>query len=209
MNGEQETILVVDDEKTVRNLLQRILNKAGYAVVTAADGQEALYKVSLGEAKVVLLDIKMPGMSGMEVLAKLTADSPDICVIMVTAVADMQTAIEALKTGAFDYITKPFDENDVVQKMKQAIQKWKRQLQEMHRYLELSKSVTEQTKRMQEQFNELVSSLAREHKLLYKLSVSQAGGGKKLLSELPPELREPISSIEEFRDALLRILKRS
>ena len=209
MNGEQETILVVDDEKTVQNLLQRILNKAGYAVVTAADGQEALYKVSLGEAKVVLLDIKMPGMSGMEVLAKLTADSPDICVIMVTAVADMQTAIETLKMGAYDYITKPFDENDVVQKMKQAIQKWHRQTQEKHRYLQLSSSLTEQTKRMQEQFNELVSSLSREHKLLYKLSVSQAGGGKELLSRLPPELREPISSIEEFRDALLKILKRS
>ncbi len=173
-----------------------------------ANGQEALYKVSLGEAEVVLLDIHMPGMSGIEVLRKLSGDRPDFCVIMVTAVTDMDTAIEALKIGAYDYITKPFDQDDVKQKVQQAIDKWHRHTEEKRRYLQLQESIGEKTQKMQEQFIELIESLAREHKLLHELAGRQAGGGKELLSKLPKELREPISSVEEFRDALLRILRR-
>ena len=209
MTGEQVRVLVVDDEEAVRDLLQRILQGAGYQVTTAANGKEAWYKVSLGEVEVVLLDIKMPEMSGIELLSKLTADSPDTCVIMVTAVADTETAVEAMKLGAYDYIIKPFDQDDVVQKVLRAIERRKRQLHEKHRYLQLSESFTEKTQRMQEQFTELINSLAREHKLLHDLAARQAGGGKELLSKLPKELQEPISSVEEFRDALLRILRRA
>ncbi len=208
MTGEQVRVLVVDDEESVRNLLQRILEGAGYQVTTAANGKEALYKVSLGETELVLLDIKMPEMSGIEVLSKLTADSPDTCAIMVTSVVETETAVEAMKLGAYDYILKPFDRDDVLQKVLGAIGNWKRQLQEKHRYLELQKSITEKTQLMQEQFTELINSLAREYKLLHELASRQAGGGKELLSKLPKELQEPMSSIEEFKDALLRILRR-
>jgi len=114
MTGEQVRVLVVDDEESVRNLLQRILEGPGYQVTTVANGKEALYKVSLGEVEVVLLDIKMPEMSGLEVLSKLSADSPDTCVIMVTSVIDTETAVEAMKMGAYDYIIKPFDRDDVL-----------------------------------------------------------------------------------------------
>ncbi len=209
MTGEQVRVLVVDDEESVRNLLQRILEGAGYSVVTAANGKEALYKMSLGEAEVVLMDIKMPEMSGIEALSKLTAESPDTCIIMVTSIVDTETAVEAMKLGAYDYILKPFDRDDVVLKVLKAIERWKRQLREKHRYLELQKSITEKTQLMQEQFTELLSSLAREHKLVQDLASRQAGGGKELLSKLPKELQEPMSSVEEFRDALLRILRRA
>ena len=209
MTGEQVRLLVVDDEKAVRNLLQRILEGAGYQVTTAANGQEALYQVSLGEVEVVLLDIKMPGMSGIEVLSKLTADSPDICAIMVTSVVDTETAVEAMKLGAYDYILKPFNRDNVLQKVLGAIERWKRQTQEKRRYLELQKSITEKTQLMQEQFTELVNSLARENQLLHKLAGRQAGGGKELLSKLPKELQEPMSSVKEFKDALLKILRRT
>jgi len=209
MTEEQEKVLVVDDEESVRNLLKRILEKAGYQVFTAADGKEALYKVSLQDAKVVLLDMKMPAMSGMEVLRQLTAESLGYCVIMVTAVTDLETVVGAMKMGAYDYITKPFDPDEVKQKVQKAIQKWHRLLQEKHRYLELSRNVTEQTERMQAQFTELVQSLAREHKLLCELAARQPGGERLALSKLPRELQEPMSSVEEFRDALLRILRRA
>ena len=208
MAGEQVRILVVDDEETVRNLLKRTLEEAGYDVVTAADGEEALYVAYQQETEVVLLDIKMPGISGIEVLGKLTADWPDICVIMVTAVVDTQTAVEALKMGAYDFITKPFDRDDVVQKVQKAIAKWSHQIKDRRQYLQLKEKFTEQTQRMQEQFNELVNSLAREHKLLHDLAAGQVKGGKSLLSGLPTELQEPISSVEEFKDALLKILKK-
>jgi len=209
MAAEQVRILVVDDEEVVRNLLQRTLTEAGYDVTTAADGEEALSAVSQGEVEVVLLDIKMPGMSGIEVLGKLTTDWPDICVIVVTAVVDTQTAIEALKMGAYDYITKPFNRDNVVRKVQEAIEKWNYQLQDRRRYLQIKESITEQTQRMQEQFMELLNSLTREQTLLHKLATMQAKDSKSLLSELPPELQEPVSSVEEFRDALLRILRRT
>jgi len=209
MSGEHVRVMVVDDEENVRNLLQRILGEAGYEVTTAANGKEALYKASLGEAEIVLLDIKMPGMSGIEVLSKLTADSPDICTIMVTSVIGTETAVEAMKLGAYDYIIKPFDRNDVLQKVLRAIARWKRQLQEKRRHLELQKSIIEKTQLMQEQFAELMSSLARENRLLHELANKQGGGGRESLSKLPKELQEPISSVDEFKDAMLRILRRT
>lgn len=209
MTEEQVRVLVVDDEETVRNLLQRILAEAGYQVTTAADAKEAWYKVSLGEVEVVLLDVLMPEMSGMELLGKLATDSPDTCVIMVTSVVDTETVVEAMKLGAYDYIVKPFDRDEVLQKTLGAVERWKRRLQEKQRYIELQKSIIEKTQQMQEQFMELINSLAREHKLLHHLAAKQAGGGKELLSKLPRELQEPIASAEEFRSALLKILKRT
>ena len=125
MVGEQVRILVVDDEVAVRLVLQRILEGLGYHVVTAANGQEALDKMSQLNIRVALLDIMMPGMSGLEVLQQISTNWPDTCVLMVTAVADTQTAIEAMKLGAYDYITKPFMRDDVARKVQEAISKWR------------------------------------------------------------------------------------
>jgi two-component system response regulator AtoC len=208
MNIETETILVVDDEEAVRNVLRRMLENIGYQVITAADGQEALYNLSLDKARIVLMDIKMPNMSGIEVLEKLAEDDTSYCIIMVTAVADMQTAIKAMKLGAIDYITKPFDQDEVKEKLAKAIEKHHRSSFEKSRYERLQRNVMEQTERMQEQFNELVSSLAREHRLLHELAAKQADHGKSMLSKLPKELQEPTTSVEEFRDAMLRVLKK-
>ena len=201
--------LVVDDEETVRALFQRILQNAGYDVITAPNGAEALSVMAQGGIDMALLDIKMPGLSGIDVLGKIKADGLDLCVIMVTAVADVQVAVESMKLGAYDYITKPFDQNEMLGKIRQALVSWQEQLQNKQNYLQLKQSITRKTSRMQEQFTELVNSLAREHKLLQQLAAKQRPGSKSLLSGLPPELQEPIASVEEFRGALLRILKRS
>lgn len=208
MTREQLRVLVVDDEENVRNLLQRILGEAGYNVTTAASGKEALYKVSLGETELVLLDIKMPEMSGIEVLSKLTAEFPDTCAIMVTSVVDTETAIETMKLGAYDYIIKPFDRDEVLYKVLRALERRKRQLREKQRYLELQESIIKKTQLMREQFAELVNSLARESQLLHELAGKQGSGGRKLLSKLPKELQEPKSSFDEYKNVLLRILKK-
>jgi len=208
MAGELGTVLVVDDEESVRNLLQRMLEGAGYNVVTAANGQEALDKVSQLKIELVLLDIKMPGMSGMEVLQWLTANQPDTYVVMATQVGDAQTAVEAMKLGAYDYITKPFNQDDVVLTVRRAIEKRGLQLENERHRLDLEKRVAQQAEQLQQQFVELVETLAREHKLIYKLATQQRGGGKSLLKRLPPELQEPMSSVEEFSEALIRILRR-
>lgn len=210
MTGEQVRVrvLVVDDEETVRSLLQRILKEAGYDVVTAADGQEALDKVSQLKIEAVLLDIKMPGMSGMEVLRQLTTNWPETSVVMATAVADAQTAVEAMKLGAYDYVTKPFNRDDLVLTVQRAIEKKALELENERHRLELERRVGEQAGRLQQQFVELVETLSREHKLLYKLAAQQQGGAKSLLKGLPKELQEPMSSVEEFSEALIKILKR-
>ncbi len=209
MAGELGGVLVVDDEENVRNLLQRVLKEAGYDVVTAANGQEALDKVLQLKIELVLLDIKMPGMSGIEVLRQVTTNWPDVCVVMATAVGDAQTAVEAMKLGAYDYITKPFNRDDVILKVRRAVEKRHLLLENERHRLDLEKRVGEQAQQLQQQFADLVETLAREHKLLYKLAEHQRGGIKSLLKRLPKELQEPMSSVEEFREALIRILRRS
>ena len=207
MAEAQGRLLIVDDEEAVRNLFQRILAEAGYSVVTAANGQEALDKMSELNVGVVLLDITMPGMSGMEVLKQLTSNWPETCVIMATAVADAQTAIEAMKLGAYDYIIKPFDRDDLILKVQRAIEKRNLQLENKRHQLELEEKLGEQTERLQQQFIDLVDTLAREHKLIYRLASREGKRSKEALSRLPEELQEPMASIEEFSEALLRILK--
>ncbi len=195
-------VLVVDDDETVRVLLQRILQAAGYEAVIAANGKEALSVIADGGIDVVMLDINMPGLSGVEVLGKISTDWPDLCVIMVTAVADVQTAVTAMKLGAHDYITKPFDQDEALRKIRLAVVNWQERLT-------LRQNIAEKTERLQENFAELVASLSREHRLLQQLAAKEGTGGKSLLSGLPPELQEPLTSVEEFRDALLRILRKS
>jgi len=209
MAEERGRVLVVDDEESVRNLLQRTLEGAGYNVVTAASGQEALDEMSELEIAVVLMDIKMPGISGIEVLKQLTIEHPLICVIMATAVVDIQTAIEAMKLGAYDYITKPFNLDEVVLAVRRGFERRTLWLENENHRRRLQERVGEQAKQLQELFTELVETLSREHTLLYRLKEGQPKGGKPFLSKLPPELQEPMASVEEFRDALLKILKRS
>lgn len=205
----REKILVADDEAGVRELLKQIFTDEGYRVITASDGEETLLKLSTESPQVLTLDIKMPVMSGMEVLARLSHDQPDVCIIMVTAMNDVSTAVEAMKLGALDYITKPFDRKSVLQTLRKAVQIWRQLSQKRQSQSKLRESITEHTERMKSQFDELVLALAREHKLLQHLAALQPDKGRAVLSELPPELRNPISSFEEFRDALLRILRRS
>ncbi|MBI4188600.1 MAG: sigma-54-dependent Fis family transcriptional regulator [Chloroflexi bacterium] len=207
MTDGQVTILVADDEENVRALLQRILKEAGYNVVTAADGQEALDKVAISNAEVALLDIKMPGISGIETLRQIATTWPQICVIMVTAINDAQTAVDAMKLGAYDFITKPFNRDAVVMAVQRAIEKRNLQRENDRHRFELEKRVGEQTERLQQQFVELVETLAREQKLIYRLAYSQRGG-KEIISKLPKELQEPLSSVEEYSEALIRILRK-
>lgn len=200
-------VLVVDDEEGVRSLLERTLARVGYSVVSAANGQEALDRVSQQDIEVVLLDIKMPGMSGMDVLQQLAKRWPDIGVVMVTMMADIETAVEAMKLGADDYITKPFNWDDLLPKIQWAAEKRKLRLENERHRLELQQRVAEQAQQLQEQFAELVMTLAREHKLMYQLA-EQRGSAKSLFRKLPAELQQPMSSVEEFTEALLRVLKR-
>ncbi|MEW6608005.1 MAG: sigma-54 dependent transcriptional regulator [bacterium] len=117
-------ILVVDDEEKIRQALVTILTKEGYLVTTAKNGQEALNK-PIQEFSLIITDLKMPQMDGLELLKKAKKISPDVIVIMITAFGTLKTAIEAMKQGAYDYITKPFELDEITIVVSKALQLYK------------------------------------------------------------------------------------
>ncbi|MBN1470496.1 MAG: sigma-54-dependent Fis family transcriptional regulator [Syntrophaceae bacterium] len=106
-------ILIVDDELNMRLVLSAALKKEGYEISAASNGKEALQILKSNKFAVVITDLKMPDVDGMEVLTRIAERYPEIPVIMITAHGTIATAVEALKKGAFDYITKPFDLDDL------------------------------------------------------------------------------------------------
>jgi two-component system phosphate regulon sensor histidine kinase PhoR len=103
------TILIVDDEKGIRDGSERIINRMGCHALTAKNGNEGLDIIDRADVSIVLLDLKMPGIDGMEVLKRIQAMNRDILVVVITGFATIETAIEAMKQGAYDFISKPFE----------------------------------------------------------------------------------------------------
>lgn len=118
-------ILVVDDERAIRNSLKEILSDEGYAVDTAEDGATALDMAGKERYDVFFCDIKMPNMEGTEVLEKLKKDGIDSAVIMISGHGDIDTAVECIKKGAFDFIQKPLDLNRILITIKNATERSK------------------------------------------------------------------------------------
>jgi two-component system response regulator PilR (NtrC family) len=116
-------ILVVDDERSMRELLQIVLRREGHQVRLAEDGQAAVAELEREPVDVLISDIKMPGMTGVDVLREAKRIDPDIVGIMVTAYASTDTAVEALRLGAYDYLTKPFDVEELKAKVRNALER--------------------------------------------------------------------------------------
>ncbi len=116
-------ILVVDDEESMRELLEIALGKDGYRITGAASGAQATELIDKGSFDLVISDIKMPDMSGVEVLRYVKQTDPGIPVIMVTAYASAETAVEALRLGAYDYLTKPFKIDELKANIRNALEK--------------------------------------------------------------------------------------
>jgi len=107
---DQVQILVIDDEQIMREGCSRILSKNGWGVITAENGKQGLDEIQghLENIDVILLDLMMPGMSGMEVLDHIRTIDPNLLVIVITGYATVESAVEAMKKGAYDFIPKPF-----------------------------------------------------------------------------------------------------
>ncbi len=117
-----EKILIVDDEKIVRESLFHWFEEEGYIVDTAEDGEAAIKKYEQNKFDLLLVDMKMPGMSGIELLNKIKAFDKDSVIILITAFASVPTAIAALKNGAYDYVTKPVDPDELAHLVKNALE---------------------------------------------------------------------------------------
>ncbi len=107
-------ILIVDDDKDLRFNLACILKEEGHAVIAASDGKQALNALAEDTPDLVLLDVRMPGMDGVELLEEMKKIEMNLPIIMLTAYSDVKSAVIAMKSGAFDYITKPFDEEELI-----------------------------------------------------------------------------------------------
>ena len=115
-------VLVVDDDESLRWITQLQLEEAGYTVFAAPDAEKAMEVISAESPSLVITDMKMPGASGIELLKRVRAEQPDIFVIVITAFGTIQSAVEAMKSGAYDYITKPIDYEELILVMNRALE---------------------------------------------------------------------------------------
>ncbi|MDA8170030.1 MAG: response regulator [Nitrospiraceae bacterium] len=124
--SKKGSILVIDDEEIVRISCMRILGPAGYDIETASDGTSALSMLG-GDKKydLVLTDLKMPNMDGLEVMAEIKKRLPGAKVIIVTGYSTLETAVKAIKMGAFNYIEKPFTPESLLTAIKEALEEGK------------------------------------------------------------------------------------
>ena len=177
-------ILIVDDELSVRGSLAEWFKEDGFLVETAEDGQAALRAMERGPYDIVLLDLKMPGMDGISVQKRIRVIDPEATIIILTAYASVQTAVEALKLGAFDYVTKPVDPDDLSNLVRNALR---------------TRALAEENVRLKEKVSELTESTpilavgpAMEHVLEMVRTVAEtdssvvirgeSGTGKELIA---------------------------
>jgi nitrogen regulation protein NR(I) len=121
MLPEKKQVLIVDDEPNLRRILQAQLTRDGYDVLTADDGEQGLHLLGEHHIDLIVTDLKMPKVDGMQLLREALREQPDLPVVMITAHGTVDTAVEALKIGAFDYLTKPFDKDEVRQVVAKAL----------------------------------------------------------------------------------------
>ena len=152
---QEERILVVDDEEVICNVLERRLTREGYSCATANNGKEALNRFYKESFSLIISDIKMPEMTGIELLQKVRAIDPKMKIIMVTAYPEIDLAVNAMRLGAYDFIIKPADLDLIVMSVKKALES-KRLEEEIDAYHNrLEELVEERTARLQQSYRTL------------------------------------------------------
>jgi len=177
-------ILVVDDEMIVCESCKRILEEEGYEVEAALSGKEAFEKMKANPFDIVITDLKMPGIDGMEVLRTFRKEYPDSIIIMITGFSTVETAVEAMKLGAFDYIPKPFTPDEVSIVVKKAIEKKSLMAENIYLRQELQEkygfhNIVGKSKKMQEIYR-IIAKVATTDSTV--LIYGQSGTGKELIA---------------------------
>jgi DNA-binding NtrC family response regulator len=185
MIEKSPTVLIVDDDEGIRDTLEAILKK-GYSVIKAEDGETALRIVEAEEVNVILLDIMLPGMGGLEVLEKITERFEDIDVVMITVVKEIDSVVKAMKLGAYDYIGKDFDYEEVISLVDRVIEKQNKDREliylhsEMERYIEYD-FIMGKTAQMKEIYD-VIQKVARLPATV--LIRGESGTGKELVARI-------------------------
>jgi two-component system response regulator PilR (NtrC family) len=176
---------VIDDEEVMRDVLQSLLQEAGYRVTLAHDGLEGLALARKQAFEAAIVDVMLPEMGGLDVLDELKKVDPDLVVLMITAFASVETAIQAMKKGAFDYVTKPFKHEEVLHILRNGLEqrRLKDENRDLRRALKDQGHFTEivgKSPRMQQVFN-LISQAAPSRSTI--LVVGESGTGKELVAK--------------------------
>jgi DNA-binding NtrC family response regulator len=197
-DDERTTVLVVDDEDGIRQALERFLTRLGYRVSLAADANQALERVAADHPDAMLCDIRMPHTTGVELLPKVLAVDADLAVIMLTAIDEPRTAIECLKLGAYDYLIKPVDLDELQLSLQHALRQ--RELEVDRRQLEqwLAREVAVRTRELEER------TAAIEEIVLDALAAAKGWAGAdaaitKLAEELAAKPEEVAAEVKRRR----------
>jgi signal transduction histidine kinase len=190
------TVLIIDDEEVVRDSCAHILKKGNYRVETAENGEKGLQMVEDMRPDMVFVDLKMPGISGMEVLDRLQELDPTIIPIVITGYATIDTAVEAMKRGAYDFLPKPFGADELRLITRRGLEK--------RRLLLEANALRREKEIMRENFisivsHELKSPLFAVQQTLYAFLAGVAG-------ELPPTQREMLERIRSRIDEMLKLI---
>src|ERR1041384_1010153 len=145
---DRANCLIVDDEPRLRQILLMLMRADGFQCVEAGNGIEALEQLSRQAITLVLTDMEMPKMGGIELLKQVRSKYPDVAVVLITGNADVETAVGALSLGAMDYITKPFQLEEVRARVHQALERRRLILENRDYQLNLEERVREQPRRL-------------------------------------------------------------
>jgi len=156
----RERVLVVDDDASVRGLLAQVLGDAGCVVECAADGAGALGALRRSEFALAMVDLRLPGMSGLELVSAIADNWPDTAVVIATGVDSVSTAVRCLRSGVYDYLTKPFDIEDVAGRVQRALHRRRAILENHRQQQQLRASVRRETRTARRVFLGAIDSLS-------------------------------------------------
>jgi two-component system sensor histidine kinase/response regulator len=168
--SDRQTVLIVDDEEAIRDACTQVLSKSGYECHSAVDGIEGLHLAHQVDPDVILLDLMMPGVQGLEVLEQVLKSHPNTVCIVITGYATIESAVEAMKRGAFDFLPKPFTPEELRLIVTRGI--------EQRRLLQETTALREEKERMKQYFITIVAHELRSPLLLVKQYLDLIVGGK-------------------------------
>lgn len=180
-------VLLVDDEDTIRMFLEKTIKDEGYEALTAATGEEALELTRRELPDLILLDLKLPDMNGIEVLQKIKEDIPEVCIIMLTAFGDIETAVSAIKKGAFDFVSKPVNLEQLLLSIEKGLnsQRLSRELFQLRRRVKIDfddNYVPGESPRMKEVYS-IVETVAKSDTTTVLIQ-GESGTGKEMIANM-------------------------